>query len=172
MCDVWYSKPMSTAVMQAVNRLPAETTARLRSTIILTSLPQIVSELVQNALDAGARHVNVGVDPVEWTCWVQDDGHGISVENLQTIGMSSDAGRYGRPLPLCFMTVECRSTDTSGFLSITPAPGILTHLGCDILAFISDDNNVPTHRYLKNPICRCNAIQPSHNQCIWVSRRR
>lgn len=91
---------MSTSVMRTVNRLPAETTARLRSTIILTSLPQIVSELVQNSLDADARHVNVGVDPTEWTCWVQDDGHGISVENLRTIGMSNDAGRYGRFLPL------------------------------------------------------------------------
>jgi len=109
--------------MQAVNRLPAETTARLRSTIILTSLPQIVSELVQNALDAGARHVNVGVDPVEWTCWVQDDGHGISVENLQTIGMSSDAGRYGRPLPLCFMTVDAGLRTLAGFRPSHQHPG-------------------------------------------------
>lgn len=81
--------------MQSVNRLPTETTAQLRSTIILTSLPQIVSELVQNSLDAGALHLSVGVDPTEWSCWVQDDGYGIPVENLQTIGMNSDAGRYG-----------------------------------------------------------------------------
>jgi DNA mismatch repair protein MLH3 len=66
-----------------------------------------VSELVQNALDADALHVSVGVDPSEWTCWVQDDGYGIPVETLRTIGMKSDAGRYGWLLPSHFTNVEC-----------------------------------------------------------------
>lgn len=78
-----------------MNILPSETRALLRSTVILTSLPQIVSELCQNALDAGARHVDVGVDFDDWSCWVRDDGSGISAQDLNHIGSSGDAGRYG-----------------------------------------------------------------------------
>lgn len=75
--------------------LPSETRNRLRSTQILTSLSQIVSELVQNSLDAGARAVDIGVDCEEWTCWVRDDGHGMSKDGMQILSQGSEEGRYG-----------------------------------------------------------------------------
>ncbi|TRM68211.1 hypothetical protein BD626DRAFT_555063 [Schizophyllum amplum] len=78
-----------------LEQLPAETRTRLRSTQILTSLPQIVSELVQNALDAGARHVDVGVNSEEYSCWVRDDGCGMGRGDLDIIARGSDGGRYG-----------------------------------------------------------------------------
>ena len=77
-----------------IRHLPPPTRAKLRSTQILSSLSQIVSELLQNALDAEARHVDVGVDCEEWTCWVRDDGVGISKDALDVIGGGSDSGRY------------------------------------------------------------------------------
>ena len=46
----------------SLERLPSATRDKLRSAQLLTSVPQAVSELLQNALDAGARHVEVGVD--------------------------------------------------------------------------------------------------------------
>jgi DNA mismatch repair protein MLH3 len=65
--------------------LPTETRSLLRSTQILTTLPQITSELVQNALDAGAHKVEIGVHFAEWTCWVRDDGSGISKDGLAAL---------------------------------------------------------------------------------------
>ncbi|EGO27638.1 hypothetical protein SERLADRAFT_461444, partial [Serpula lacrymans var. lacrymans S7.9] len=79
---------------KSLHRLSTETRAKLRSTQILTSLPQIVSELLQNSLDAGARHVEIGVDCQEWNCWVKDDGAGISKDDLTMLGAGSE-GRYG-----------------------------------------------------------------------------
>ncbi|KAF8138352.1 hypothetical protein EV363DRAFT_1155488, partial [Boletus edulis] len=61
-----------------LEKLSAETRAKLRSTQLLTSLPTIVSELLQNALDAGASQIDIGVDCAEWSCWVMDDGSGFT----------------------------------------------------------------------------------------------
>lgn len=77
----------------SIERLPEETRSKLRSTQILTSLPQIASELLQNSLDADATHIDVGIDVKEWMCWVKDDGHGISKEGLGKLGQG-DGGRY------------------------------------------------------------------------------
>ena len=67
---------------------------RLRSTQLLISLPQVVSELVQNSLDASASHIEIGVDCQEWECWVKDDGHGIARNGLDALSKSLEAGRY------------------------------------------------------------------------------
>jgi DNA mismatch repair protein MLH3 len=75
--------------------LDSETRSKIRSTQIITSLPQIVSELVQNSLDAGASHINIGVDVSEWECWVRDDGCGISKKDLSILAKGSIDGRYG-----------------------------------------------------------------------------
>ncbi|KAH7916257.1 hypothetical protein BJ138DRAFT_1139943 [Hygrophoropsis aurantiaca] len=76
-------------------QLSVETRAKLRSTQILTSLPQIISELMQNSLDAGATQIDIGVDCEEWSCWVRDDGTGISKDGLAVIGQGFEGGRYG-----------------------------------------------------------------------------
>jgi DNA mismatch repair protein MLH3 len=78
-----------------LHQLPAPTRSKLRSTQILTSLPQVVSELLQNSLDANASHIEVGVDCENWSCWVKDDGEGISRDSLQHLTKSSDERRYG-----------------------------------------------------------------------------
>ncbi|KAL1739993.1 hypothetical protein HDZ31DRAFT_48388 [Schizophyllum fasciatum] len=70
---------------RGLGRLSDETRTRLRSTQILTSLPQLVTELVQNGLDAGARHVDVGVNCEEYGCWVRDDGCGMGRQDLDAI---------------------------------------------------------------------------------------
>jgi hypothetical protein len=79
---------------EAIGKLPVATCNKLRSTQILTSLPQVISELLQNALDAGARQVDVGVDCEEWTCWVRDNGGGITKDGMNSLGMGSEVGRY------------------------------------------------------------------------------
>ncbi|KAF4619993.1 hypothetical protein D9613_005289 [Agrocybe pediades] len=80
--------------LPAIGRLPLPTQTRLRSTQILTSLVQIVSELLQNALDAQATHVEIGVDCQEWSCWVTDNGRGIPKEELELLAQVGGNGRY------------------------------------------------------------------------------
>jgi DNA mismatch repair protein MLH3 len=88
--------PTSDLHDNTIEQLPTTTRTKLRSTQILTSLPQIVSELLQNSLDAGARHVEIGVDCEEWSCWVRDDGTGINKEGLNLLGKGLEDGRYGQ----------------------------------------------------------------------------
>ncbi|OJT05361.1 DNA mismatch repair protein MutL [Trametes pubescens] len=78
-----------------ITYLSSSTQSQLRSTQILTSLPQIISELVQNSLDAGARSVDVTLDPAEWECSVRDDGVGISRDGLAILSGGSQSSRYG-----------------------------------------------------------------------------
>ncbi|KAI0082343.1 hypothetical protein K474DRAFT_1585498 [Panus rudis PR-1116 ss-1] len=77
-----------------IRQLPDATQSKLRSTQILTSLNQVVSELVQNSLDAGATHVDVGVDCEEWECWVKDDGAGMSRDDLNKLTRACNERRY------------------------------------------------------------------------------
>ena len=77
-----------------IEKLSLSTRTKLRSTQILTSLAQIVSELFQNSLDAGATDIEVGLNCEEWTCWVTDDGHGISRDGLSLLSTA----RYGQEI--------------------------------------------------------------------------
>ncbi|KAL1685730.1 hypothetical protein GGG16DRAFT_65728 [Schizophyllum commune] len=79
---------------RGLERLSEATQTRLRSTQILTSLPQLVSELVQNSLDAGARHVDVGVNCEEYGCWVRDDGCGMGRQDLDVLAAGGGGERY------------------------------------------------------------------------------
>ncbi|KAF7792853.1 hypothetical protein EIP86_003954 [Pleurotus ostreatoroseus] len=83
--------PKHKTMSARIRHLPSTTQAKLRSTQILTSLPQVVSELVQNSLDAGAKRIELGVDCEEWSCWVRDDGCGMSKSELTSL---IDTGRY------------------------------------------------------------------------------
>ncbi|KAI0353061.1 hypothetical protein OH77DRAFT_1554698 [Trametes cingulata] len=79
----------------SLTTLPPSTQSQLRSTQIITSLPQLVCELVQNSLDAEAHSVEVALDPDEWECWVGDDGMGMSKDGLAMLSSGSEGGRYG-----------------------------------------------------------------------------
>jgi len=100
----------STTMDTPIEKLDNPTQSRLRSTQILTSLPQIVSELLQNALDAGATAVDVGLDTKEWTCWVKDNGRGITKGDLETIGNEGDSGRYSTSKPYAQNMMNAEST--------------------------------------------------------------
>ena|SRR6266702_297214 len=102
---------------EALHTLAETVRTRLRSSQILTSLPQVVSELVQNALDASASHIDVGVDCQEWECWVKDDGHGISKSGLELLSKNYEAGRYSMSLPN-----RSHAPSRAGFEQIRPKP--------------------------------------------------
>ncbi|KAG2152494.1 hypothetical protein BD769DRAFT_1405591 [Suillus cothurnatus] len=97
----------------SLNQLSVETRAKLRSAQLLTSLPQVVSELLQNSLDAGASQVDIGVDCEEWSCWVRDNGAGISKAGLTMIGKGSEEGRYNTSK--AYTPASLASVSTFGF---------------------------------------------------------
>ncbi|KZT71436.1 hypothetical protein DAEQUDRAFT_666030 [Daedalea quercina L-15889] len=80
--------------LRPLQQLPPSTQSKIRSTQILTSLPQVISELVQNSLDAGASHIDVGVDCEDWACWVRDDGAGIGRDDFDALAGGDQAIRY------------------------------------------------------------------------------
>src|ERR1700761_6460406 len=102
---------------ESLHTLAEPVRTRLRSSQILTSLPQVVSELVQNALDASASHIDVGVDCQEWECWVKDDGHGISKSGLELLSESCEAGRYSM-----FLLNRSQAPFRAGFEQIRRKP--------------------------------------------------
>lgn len=79
---------------EQLTKLDEPTQAKIRSTQILTTLPQIVSELMQNSLDAKASHVDVGINYEDWMCWVRDDGSGISRQDLEIFAVEDVGMRY------------------------------------------------------------------------------
>ncbi|KAL7409918.1 hypothetical protein BDY24DRAFT_355430 [Mrakia frigida] len=78
--------------LPSIAPLPQPTVSTLRSSTIITSLPQALTELVQNALDAQARHIAVYLDLERWGMRVEDDGTGMRREAVEAIGSGE---RYG-----------------------------------------------------------------------------
>ncbi|OBZ76731.1 DNA mismatch repair protein Mlh3 [Grifola frondosa] len=77
--------------------------------------PQIISELVQNSLDAGARQVDIGVDCEDWGCWVRDDGAGISRDGLAVIAGDFKDGRGRYATSKAYTPASLDEVTTFGF---------------------------------------------------------
>ncbi|KAK6579548.1 hypothetical protein PZA11_007784 [Diplocarpon coronariae] len=61
----------------SIQPLPPDVVAQIRSSITITSLNQVVCELIMNSLDAGATKLDVNIDYSRGGCIVEDDGLGI-----------------------------------------------------------------------------------------------
>lgn len=97
----------------AIATLSEASRSLLRSTTILTSLPQIVFELVQNSLDARSSQIDVGVDLEIWECWVRDNGHGMDETGVSILAKGGEEGRYGEPCSRASFLVFMKSKGTS-----------------------------------------------------------
>ncbi|KAM0756638.1 hypothetical protein T439DRAFT_321333 [Meredithblackwellia eburnea MCA 4105] len=69
-----------------IEPLPASTTSLLRSTLVVPSFPSILTELVQNSLDARSTSITLVVSLSRWSISCQDDGCGMSREDLRLLG--------------------------------------------------------------------------------------
>jgi DNA mismatch repair protein MLH3 len=61
----------------SIRPLPRHVAEQIRTSVIVTSLNDVVSGLLKNSLDAGASAVNVHLDYPKSGCTVEDDGLGI-----------------------------------------------------------------------------------------------
>ncbi|KAK9459955.1 uncharacterized protein V1516DRAFT_665467 [Lipomyces oligophaga] len=72
-------------------KLNEEFTQKLRSQVVITSIVQCALELIQNALDAGAKRIEINLktsgDHLDCLS-VQDDGEGIDPGDLKVVGHS------------------------------------------------------------------------------------
>ncbi|WVR06205.1 hypothetical protein IAU60_003235 [Kwoniella sp. DSM 27419] len=71
-----------------ITPLPTPTSTTLRSSVIVPTFSQVLSELLQNSLDAGATGIDVSVSLARSneTIRVEDDGCGITAEGLKKVG--------------------------------------------------------------------------------------
>ncbi|CAI7857985.1 unnamed protein product [Closterium sp. NIES-54] len=69
-----------------IRELPEHVSRKVRSSVVVPSLSQLTEELVCNSLDAGATEVSVTVDSSAATIRVDDDGCGISRDDLVLLG--------------------------------------------------------------------------------------
>jgi DNA mismatch repair protein MLH3 len=65
--------------------------SRLRSAVIIPTFSQILNELIQNSLDAGATRIEcwINLERGNEMIRVEDDGHGLVLDSLNHIGRAS-----------------------------------------------------------------------------------
>lgn len=83
----------SGAVGRRIRELPQSVADKIKSSISITHLDDVVLELLQNALDAGARTVHLTVDFRRGGCLVEDDGDGILAAEFASDGGLAKAHR-------------------------------------------------------------------------------
>lgn len=127
--------PFHHAMMpEPIRRLPRPEASRLRSSLVVTSVSRILAELIQNSLDAGASRIDCWVtrSPGDIALWIEDDGSGMSAEDMERLGE-----RYSECLDGAGLSLKPFATFT--FLVLTfPDPtflAFLSHLPFDLLFF-------------------------------------
>ena len=93
-------------VPQPIRPLPQESQARIRSSVVITSLNDAIIGLLENVLDAGATSVDIRLDYVKGYCSIIDNGTGISAAEFAPEGhlgslhctskLDPSHGTYGR----------------------------------------------------------------------------
>ena len=73
-------------LMAEIKPLPSDVAAQIKSSTTIFSLSDVVVGLVENALDAEARRVDVTIDLARASCTVEDDGCGIAPADFEEDG--------------------------------------------------------------------------------------
>jgi DNA mismatch repair protein MLH3 len=150
-------------VPQAIRPLSPESQAQIRSSVVITSLNDVIIGLLENALDAGATSVNIRLDYVKGYCSIIDNGAGISAAEFAAEGRLGSLhctskldpshrtyGRYGRflfPLAaLSLLNITSRQTTHESSLTlhrtkviarssndVAENPTILHRHGCQVV---------------------------------------
>jgi DNA mismatch repair protein MLH3 len=70
----------------SIQPLPAEAVAQIKSSIVITSLNGVISELVKNSFDAGSTKIDISVDYSRGGCVIEDNGVGILPSEFEETG--------------------------------------------------------------------------------------
>ncbi|QRG36665.1 hypothetical protein FDK38_001019 [Candidozyma auris] len=77
--------------------LDSGTVSKLRGSVLVESPEAAVRELVQNSIDAGARHITLKFHFDTLSLCVEDDGEGIAEEDLPKVGLANHTSKYDSP---------------------------------------------------------------------------
>ena len=81
-----------------IHPLPSHIQAQIKSSVAITSLNEVVLELVKNSLDAKCRSIHITVDYLRGGCAVEDDGNGIPAAEFDKDGrLGKMHCRFQRP---------------------------------------------------------------------------
>ncbi|KAL6906762.1 hypothetical protein GGI43DRAFT_431072 [Trichoderma evansii] len=94
-----------------ISALPLSTVQILGSSVIITTPCDVVKELVDNAIDAGASFIEVAVSSNYLdTIRVRDDGHGIDVNDFDALGRRAHTSKLN-----AFDELGSRARESLGF---------------------------------------------------------
>ncbi|PTB36909.1 hypothetical protein M441DRAFT_72973 [Trichoderma asperellum CBS 433.97] len=94
-----------------ISALPQSTIRSLGSSVIITTPCDVVKELIDNAIDAGASFIEVAVSSNYLdTIRVRDDGHGIDVDDFDALGRRAHTSKLK-----AFNEIGSRARESLGF---------------------------------------------------------
>lgn len=70
----------------SIKPLPGDVVAQIKSSVVITSLNNVICGLIKNALDAAATNINVSIDYSRGNCTVEDNGSGIQPSEFSDHG--------------------------------------------------------------------------------------
>lgn len=84
----------------SIKPLPGDVVAQIKSSVVVTSLNNVICGLIRNSLDAEATRINVTVDYPRGSCSIEDNGSGIPPSEFKEGGGLGQLHRMSaRPLP-------------------------------------------------------------------------
>ena len=86
-----------------IRHLPADVAAQIKSSTLIPSLSHAVIGLLDNALDSGARNIDISVDFRRGACAVEDDGFGIRPVEFREAGGLGVPYRKDQSSRKCFV---------------------------------------------------------------------
>ncbi|KAL7958215.1 hypothetical protein V8C34DRAFT_324376 [Trichoderma compactum] len=94
-----------------ISALPQSTVRFLGSSVVITKPCDVVKELLDNAIDAGASFVEIAISPNYLdTIRVRDDGQGIDIEDFDALGKRAHTSKLR-----AFRELGSRARETLGF---------------------------------------------------------
>jgi DNA mismatch repair protein MutL len=79
-----------------IQTLPTEVVHLIAAGEVIDSLAAVVRELVENALDAGARRIVVSLWPEQWRVRVADNGNGMELEDMRLAATAHSTSKIRR----------------------------------------------------------------------------
>lgn len=80
--------------MGSIEKLNKSVVSQIRSHVILNSFEQVVGELLQNSLDAGANTISIRLDLESLSIYIQDNGKGISPDDLERVTLENYTSKF------------------------------------------------------------------------------
>lgn len=83
----------------SIKPLPGDVVAQIKSSVVITSLNNVICGLIKNSLDAAATKINVSIDFSRGNCSVEDDGNGIQPTEFDQDGGLGQLHCMSDPVP-------------------------------------------------------------------------